>query len=43
MMAKKRKLNSRNPKWNTELKQKEWRKKKLINEVRGVKIYFCWD
>jgi len=42
MMAKKRKLNSNNPKWNKELKGKEWRKKKLINEVNGVKIYFCW-
>ena len=41
-MPKKRKLNSKNPKWNKELKEKEWRKKKLINEVRGVKIYFCW-
>ena len=43
MMAKKRKLNSKNPKWNKELKEKEWRKKKLINEVNGVKIYLCWD
>ena len=42
-MAKKRKLNSKNPKWNKELKEKEWRKKKLINEVNRVKIYFCWD
>ena len=42
MMAKKRKLNSTNPKWNKELKEKEWRKRILINEVRGVKIYFCW-
>ena len=42
-MAKKRKLNSKNPKWNKELKEKEWSKKILINEVRGVKIYFCWD
>ena len=29
-MANKRKLNSKNPKWNKELKEKEWRKKKLI-------------
>jgi len=42
-MAKKRKLNSKNPKWNKDLKEKEWSKKILINEVRGVKIYFCWD
>ena len=43
MMAKKRKLNSKNPKWNKDLKEKEWRKKKLINKANGVKIYFCWD
>ena len=41
-MTKKRKLNSKNPKWNKELKEKEWRKKKLINEVKGCKIYFGW-
>ncbi len=42
-MAKKRKLNSKNPKWNKELKEKEWTRKKLINEVKGCKIYFCWN
>ena len=42
-MAKKRKLNSKNPKWNKDIKEKEWRKKILINEVNGVKIYFCWE
>jgi hypothetical protein len=42
-MAKKRKLNSKNPKWNKQLEQKEWRKRILINETKGVKIYFCWD
>ena len=42
-MAKKRKLNSKNPKWNKELKEKEWRKNNLIREVKGVKIYFCWE
>ena len=41
-MAKKRKLNSTNPKWNKELKEKEWTKRILINEVRVAKIYFCW-
>ena len=43
MMAKKRKLNSKNPKYNKELKEKEWSKKILINEVKGFKIYFCWE
>ena len=42
-MAKKRKLNSKNPKWNKDLKEKEWSKRILINEVKGVKIYFCWE
>ena len=43
MMAKKRKLNSKNPKYNKELKETQWRKKILIREVKGVKIYFCWE
>ena len=43
MMAKKRKLNSKNPKWNKELKEKEWSKRILIREVKGVKVYSCWD
>jgi len=42
-MAKKRKLNSKNPKYNKELKEKEYSKRILIREVRGVKIYFCWE
>ena len=42
-MAKKRKLNSRNPKYNKELKEKEWSKRILIKEIKGVKIYFCWE
>ena len=43
MMAKKRKLNSKNPKWNKELKEKEWSERILIREVKGVKVYFCWE
>tara|TARA_R110000765_G_scaffold213497_1_gene318560 strand:- start:657 stop:788 length:132 start_codon:yes stop_codon:yes gene_type:complete len=43
MMAKKRKLNSKNPKYNKGLKEKEWSKRKLIKEVKGCKIYFCWE
>ena len=43
MMAKKRKLNSKNPKYNKELKETQWRKKILIREVKGVKIYFCLE
>ena len=43
MMAKKRKLNSKNPKYNKDLKEKEWSKRKLIKEVKGCKIYFCWE
>ena len=38
---KKRKLNSKNPKW---LKEKEKRvKRKLIKEVKGAKIYAVWE
>tara|TARA_R100000655_G_scaffold91646_1_gene132474 strand:- start:651 stop:782 length:132 start_codon:yes stop_codon:yes gene_type:complete len=43
MMAKKRKLNSKNPKYNKELKETQWRKKILIREVKGVKVYYCWE
>ena len=42
-MAKKRKLNSKNPKSNKELKEKEWSKRILMKEVKGVKVYFCWE
>tara|TARA_R110000824_G_scaffold133732_1_gene296570 strand:+ start:129 stop:257 length:129 start_codon:yes stop_codon:yes gene_type:complete len=42
-MSKKRKLNSKNPKYNKALKEKEWSKRILIKEVRGVKVYFCWE
>jgi len=42
-MTKKRKLNSKNPKYNKGLKQKEWSKRILVKEVRGVKIYFCYE
>jgi len=42
-MAKKRKLNSSNPKWNKDIKEKEWSKRILMKEVRGIKVYFCWE
>ncbi len=42
-MAKKRKLNSKNPKWNKELKEKEWSKRILVKEVKGIKVYHCWE
>ena len=42
-MAKKRILNSSNPKWNKDITEKEWSKRILIKEVRGIKIYFCWE
>jgi len=42
-MAKKRKLNSKNPKWNKNIKEKEWSKRILMKEVRGIKVYFCWE
>ena len=42
-MAKKRKLNSENPKWNKDIKEKEWSKRILMKEVRGIKVYFCWE
>tara|TARA_R100000458_G_scaffold41846_1_gene39608 strand:- start:132 stop:254 length:123 start_codon:yes stop_codon:yes gene_type:complete len=38
---KKKKLNSKNPKW---LKEKEKKvKRKLIKEIKGVKIYAVWE
>ena len=37
-MAKKRKLNSKNPKWNKELKETQWSKRKLIKEVKGIRF-----
>ena len=42
MMPKKKKLNSRNPKYNKDLKETTYSKKVLIKEVKGVKIYFCY-
>ena len=42
-MAKKRKLNSKNPKYNKGIVETQWSKRKLIKEVKGVKIYFCWE
>ena len=42
-MTKKRKLNSKNPKYNKELKETQWTKKILIREVKGVKVYYCWE
>ena len=38
MMAKKRKLNSKNPKWNKDIKEKEWSKIKLIKEIIKYKL-----
>jgi hypothetical protein len=40
---KKRKLNSKNPKYNKKLKKKEWSKRILIKEKKGIKIYFLWQ
>ena len=40
-MAKKRKLNSRNPKWNKDNKQ-EVVENKLLCEVKGAKIYLTF-
>ena len=40
---KKRKLNSKNPMYNKDIKKKEWRKRKFIKEVKGVKMYFLWE
>jgi|TARA_A200000159_G_C7324941_1_gene340497 hypothetical protein len=43
-MAKKRKLNSKNPKyWSAELKkEKPIKKKILFCEPKGIKIYGVW-
>ena len=43
-MSKKKKLNSKNPKyWDKSLlKEKPIKKKILYNEVNGVKIYGVW-
>ncbi len=40
---KKRKLNSKNPKYNKDIKKKEWSKRKFIKEIKGVKMYFLWE
>jgi len=40
---KKRKLNSKNPKYNKKLKKKEWSKRILVKETKGIKIYFLWE
>ena len=42
-MAKKRKLNSKNPKWNKDIEKKEFTKRILMKEVKGCKIYFVWE
>ena len=43
-MAKKRKLNSKNPKYmdKSQLTTREVAKRKLIKEVKGVKVYGVW-
>ena len=43
-MAKKRKLNSKNPKYWDEslLNEKPIKKKVLYTEVKGVKVYGVW-
>ena len=40
-MAKKKKLNSKNPKYwdKSQLKEQKIKEQRLISEVRGVKIY----
>jgi len=42
-MAKKRKLNSKNPKWNKDMNEKQYSIRKLIKTVKGCKIYFVWE
>ena len=42
-MAKKRKLNSKNPKWNKDIEKKEFTKRILMKQVKGCKIYFVWE
>jgi len=41
---KKRKLNSKNPKYmdKSQLTEREVAKRKLIKEVKGVKVYGIW-
>ena len=41
-MAKKRKLNSLNPKYNKEEKKTKY-KKVLVKEVKGCKIYHLYE
>ena len=43
-MSKKRKLNSKNPKYwdKSQLTEKPIAKKKLMCEVKGVKVYGVW-
>jgi|TARA_B110000444_G_scaffold257488_2_gene296006 hypothetical protein len=41
-MPKKRKLNSKNPKYLPEKKKVEY-KKIVVKEVKGVKITFLWE
>ena len=41
-MSKKRKLNSTNPKYKKEEKKTQYRKV-LVNEVKGCKIYHCYE
>jgi methylphosphotriester-DNA--protein-cysteine methyltransferase len=38
-MAKKRKLNSKNPKWGNISKREDRYNKEFVREVKGVKIY----
>ena len=40
-MAKKRKLNSKNPKWKKDNKQ-ELVEKRFLREVKGAKIYLIF-
>ena len=41
-MSKKRKLNSSNPKWNKTEKKTKY-KKILVREIKGCKIYKCYE
>jgi len=43
-MGKKRKLNSKNPKYNKEIKQDViYKTKILVREIKGCKVYKCWE
>jgi hypothetical protein len=42
-MPKKRKLNSNNPKYKTEVKKDDKVLRKFIKEVKGVKIYATYS